>query len=91
MAKIQVNDHQFYFGESAEEPLALIQFEIQGNILSLLHTEVSSSLKGQGIGQQLVEYAVEYARKNQLKIVPVCPFVIRQFEKNPEYNDVKVL
>jgi hypothetical protein len=90
MPDIKVTDNQFYIGESPEEPLAQIKFEILGEILTIFHTEVSDTLHGQGIGQQLVAFAVDYARKNQLKIIPVCPYAQKQFEKNPLYSDVLV-
>ena len=88
MLKIKESDFQFYIGDSPEEPLAHIKFERQEGLLSLTHTEVSSTLKGQGIGQKLVAYAVDYARKHQLKITPICPFAKKQLENNPEYQDV---
>ena len=84
------SDNQFYIGETAENPSAQIEFEISEDILTILSTEVSASLQGQGVGQQLVAYAVDYARNHQLKIIPVCPYAIKQFEKHPEYIDVKV-
>ena len=53
------------------------------------HTEVSESLKGQNIGTKLVKTAVEYARKNKLKIIPLCPFTLSVFKRHPEeYADV---
>lgn len=52
------------------------------------HTEVSDELKGQNIGYQLVHTAVEYARKHNMKIVPLCPFANAVFKKKPEYADV---
>jgi predicted GNAT family acetyltransferase len=39
------------------------------------HTEVNDPLKGQNIGKKLVNTAVEYARKQQLKILSLCPLV----------------
>jgi predicted GNAT family acetyltransferase len=36
------------------------------------HTEVNDPLKGQNIGKKLVNTAVEYARKQQLKILSLC-------------------
>lgn len=90
MVSIKESDHQFYIGETAEFPSAQIEFEISENILTILSTEVSASLQGQGVGQQLVAYAVDYARNHQLKIIPVCPYAIKQFEKHPEYSDVKL-
>jgi predicted GNAT family acetyltransferase len=52
------------------------------------HTEVSDELKGQKVGYELVQTAVEYARKHNMKIVPLCPFANAVFKKKPEYADV---
>lgn len=52
------------------------------------HTEVSPVLKGKGAGKELVAFAVDYARKNQVKITPLCPFAQSVFDKTPEYADV---
>ena len=53
------------------------------------HTLVSQDKQGQGIGAKLVEAAVEYARENEKKIVPLCPFAAKIFErKGQEYADV---
>ncbi len=90
MVSIRETEQRFYIGESPDDPTAQIEFEIDQGILTIFSTDVLASLQGQGIGQQLVAYAVEYARKNQLKILPVCPYAIKQFEKHPEYGDVRV-
>lgn len=52
------------------------------------HTEVDDSLKGKNIGLQLFLYMVEYARTNNIKVVPYCPFTSAMFKKKPEYADV---
>ncbi|MDR0833921.1 MAG: N-acetyltransferase [Candidatus Symbiothrix sp.] len=52
------------------------------------HTGVGPQYEGQGIGRQLFDKAVEFARTNEVKIVPVCPFVVALFERLPETNDV---
>ena len=52
------------------------------------HTEVSPESKGQGVGKILLGRAVEYARDNQLKILPLCPFAKRMFEKDVDIRDV---
>ena len=91
MANIKESDHPFYIGESSENPSAQIEYEINDKVLTILSTEVSAKLQGQGIGQQLVVHAVDYARKNQMKIIPICPYAKKQFEKHPEYSDVLVI
>ncbi|MEN2488382.1 GNAT family N-acetyltransferase [Flavobacterium sp. B11] len=52
------------------------------------HTEVSPDFNGKGVGKKLVMAAVEYARNNNLKIIPLCPFAKSVFDKLPEIHDV---
>ena len=51
------------------------------------HTEVNDELRGQKVGYQLVDTAVEYARTHKLKIIPICPFANAVFKKKPGYAD----
>jgi predicted GNAT family acetyltransferase len=52
------------------------------------HTEVHEAFRGQKVGDQLVMAAVEYARAAQVKILPLCPFAKKVFERKPEIGDV---
>lgn len=52
------------------------------------HTEVNPAFEGKGIGKKLVMAAVEYARANVLKILPLCPFAKSVFERTTEIKDV---
>lgn len=52
------------------------------------HTGVESSYGGQGIAKRLVATLVEEARKNNIKIIPLCPFARREFALKQEYSDV---
>lgn len=52
------------------------------------HTGVPEALGGQGVGKQLVLRAIEDARSEGLKIIPLCPFAKAQFDKHPEWADV---
>lgn len=52
------------------------------------HTEVDDELRGQNVGYQLIHTAVEYARKHNMKIIPLCPFANSLFKKKPEFADV---
>ncbi len=52
------------------------------------HTEVEPAYNGKGVGKAMVYKAVEFARENNLKIIPLCPFVKATFQKNEEIRDV---
>lgn len=54
----------------------------------ITHTGVDASLKGQGVGKQLVKRVVDKARADGLKILPLCPYAKSEFEKTPDYADV---
>ena len=51
-------------------------------------TDVPDALRGRGVGNQLVAYAVRDARQHGFKIIPLCPFAAGQFRKHPEFADV---
>src|SRR5690606_41050828 len=48
------------------------------------HTEVNPEFKGRGVGKEMVLAAVDYARKNNIKILPLCPFAKRSEEHTSE-------
>lgn len=58
-----------------------------GNMV-IEHTEVDDSLKGKNVGHELVETAVNYARNQGIKIIPICPFARSLFQKIKEWDDV---
>ena len=82
------NRGRFYIEEDGKR-LALMTYSKAGaDKIIIEHTEVDASLKGEGIGRDLVAEGVKYARENDLKIIPLCPFAKAEFEKHNDYADV---
>jgi len=52
------------------------------------HTGVEEKFSGKGLAKQLVTEGVEYARQNEVKIIPLCPYAKRRFEKDKNIRDV---
>ena len=52
------------------------------------HTTVSPEFEGKGIGKKLVIEVVNFARQNNVKIIPKCPFAKNVIEKSEEMKDV---
>jgi predicted GNAT family acetyltransferase len=52
------------------------------------HTQVPDALRGRGVGQALVLRAVQDARREAFKIIPLCPFAKAQFDRHEDWRDV---
>ena len=52
------------------------------------HTEVPQPLEGQGVAAKLARVALDFARVNDLRVVPLCPYVSSFIRKHPEYQDL---
>lgn len=70
--------------------MAEMVYVMAGQQMIIDHTDVDPSLKGQGIGKQLQAELVEYVRKHQIKVIPLCPFAKATFDRMVEWQDVLV-
>jgi predicted GNAT family acetyltransferase len=52
------------------------------------HTAVPEDLRGQRVGNMLLEKAIDDARTQGFKIFALCPFAAAQFRRHAEYRDV---
>ena len=60
--------------------------EIEPGTLDYRSTVVPAEDRGQGIGEELVLFALAWARENDLHVIPSCPFVKRVIEEHPEHQ-----
>ncbi|RWZ52305.1 N-acetyltransferase [Halobacillus fulvus] len=87
MSDIQQEKNRFYIGEK-EDPKAEMLFETDQDLLVITSTKVKPDEREQGLGKELVDYAVNEARKNKMKIDPVCSFARDIINQTPEYQVV---
>lgn len=68
---------------------AFIEYGQSDGMIELHHTEVPEAHEGKGVGSALAREALDYARKNGLRVIATCPFVEGFVKKNrPEYDDI---
>ena len=76
------------FETSIDGHTGYISYQEREGALVYDHTIVPQELGGRGVGSALVKHALNYARKNDKKVVPQCSFVAAYIEKHPEYQDL---
>ncbi len=82
------NDKKKRFELTIHDSTAFINFGGLGNQITLVHTEVPAELAGKGVGKVLVEKTLNYIEKNNLKLLPFCPYVFAYIQKNPEWKRI---
>lgn len=89
---IQHNKEKKQFIAIVDEKVCTLNYEVLagGKVLDYYSTFVPSELRGGHIGEDMVKYALEYAKGNFYQIIPSCPFVKRVAERHPEYKIVLV-
>ena len=72
-----------------EDKLGEMVVSVSDNQLTVYHTEVAPKAEGKGLAKKMLAAMVDYARKNTLKVIPLCPYVLAQFKRHPEeYADL---
>ena len=87
---IEFNEKNGNFNITSEgRKVAIMTFVFAGpDKIIIDHTEVNDGNNGKGYGKKMVAKAVEFAREKNIKIVPLCPFAKKVFDKTPEFKDV---
>lgn len=90
--EIQREEHgrkgAFFIDQDGEWVAELTYFKSAAGEITIDHTEVDPELRGDSVGEDLVKAAVEYARENNLKIKPVCPFAKKVIDETADFQDV---
>lgn len=86
--KPEISRGAFHYMDSDKEA-GMMTYSVAGeNLIIIDHTEVAPEYNGKGIGKLMVFEAVKFARENNLKILPLCPFANVVFKRTPEIQDV---
>jgi uncharacterized protein len=71
-----------------DQGIAVLNYKHRGAELDLVHTEVPRALEGRGYAGALAAAALDYARREGMKVIPTCPYVTAYIERHPEYADL---
>ena len=80
----------FFMQASGQRLAEMTYSRTNATMVIVDHTEVDESLSGQGIGRQLLDALVAWARQTGTKVLPLCPYAKAQFDKDASIRDVLV-
>jgi predicted GNAT family acetyltransferase len=67
-----------------------IDYRARRDRIALIHTEVLPAHQGRGIAPRLVRFALDDARRRDLRVIATCPYVRAYVERHPEVQDIVV-
>jgi hypothetical protein len=70
------------------QALCALEYRRTPGKIVIYHTEVPEPIEGQGLAAQMTRAALEFARSENLKVEPRCPYTAAFMQKNPEFNDL---
>ena len=83
------NEQERRFEISIDGHTAVAEYALEDpNRIVFTHTEVPDELSGRGIGGELAQRALDYAREKKLQVVPQCAFIASYIKRHPEYEDL---
>ncbi len=68
--------------------IAYANYRLQANILNLDYVFAPEELRGTGAAGKLMEEIAQLAKKNNLKINPICGYAAVWLRKHKEYHDL---
>jgi len=70
------------------ELAGILEYVEKRGRLALSHTEVLPAFEGRGVASRLAKFGLDEARRRELGVIVICPFVRSYIERHPEERDI---
>jgi predicted GNAT family acetyltransferase len=67
------------------ELVGIADYRVVGDVVVFPHTEIERSRRGDGLGAQLVRYALDDVAATKRRVVAQCSYVAEFIADHPEY------
>lgn len=78
------------FEVTVDGKVAFSKYLLVGEKFIVEHTEVPVELENKGLASRIVRTALDYARAQNLRVMPLCPFTAAFIHRHPEYQDLVI-
>lgn len=86
--KIEHKVSERRFETVEDKHVSLIDYRLDGDVMSILHTEVPAAVGGRGIAGDLTRAALDTAREHGWRVRPICSYAVAYIDRHPEYQDL---
>lgn len=88
--EVRDNPQESRYELLVDERLAgVARYRLDGERITMYHTEVEREYEGRGLGAELARDALDDVRRRGLVLVPRCPFIAAYVRRHPdEYLDL---
>ena len=64
-------------------------YDLTGDTITIMHTEVDDAYEGQGVGSTMVRQMLDLIQADgELRVTVLCPFVNAWLRRHPEYQNL---
>ena len=88
VAEVKIDEKGKRFFTTVDGYEAYLEYLLKGNNIIFTHTYTPVELRGKGLAGQVVRFAFDYAKKQNLKVIPLCPYITTFLKKNEQYNEL---
>ena len=78
------------FEVTIDGKVAFSKYMLVGEKFIVEHTEVPVELENKGLASHIVRTALDYARAQNYRVMPLCPFTAAFIHRHPEYQDLVI-
>ena len=82
------NEAEKRFEVWIEGYLSKLDYIRDGKNFVITHVGVHPELRGQGVAGKITQVALEYAKANSLRVIPMCSYAAAYIRRNPQYADL---
>jgi hypothetical protein len=69
-----------------DEPAGFAEYHLRPGLITFTHTVVDPAFQGRGLAGVLIKAALDTARRRELNVNPLCPYVAGWLRKHPDYQ-----
>lgn len=71
-----------------EGQLSKLEYILDDDAIVMTHVGVYPEHRRRGVAGKLTQVALEYAKENSLRVIPMCPYIAGYIRRNPQYIEL---